>query len=274
MAEPTQEGSTLGWILSEADGSDGFLDAGLFRAETRALVRAGLLQRGRRFAGSTGGKIQHYVITAKGRRAVRRDRRDPMPRENKGPPPKQKWLAGAITRPGKLGGAGFLSKPVKTQKGILDRCERQYGYRSCLGSVMVLQRIPHTQAKWGKRLAQLKGYLVKKYGGPGSFSRGPVGLKKGKRRLPNPHKPGHFILLPELTGDEAVMVKTNPGFEAELGGVERELAGAKWESDTPVTKAELYARYEREATKARRKKKIEKVKRGISSVMRSALRGT
>lgn len=84
-------------------------------------------------------------------------------------PETKKWLSKAITRKGKLGGAGFLSKPVDTQKKILDRCVAQYGYRSCLGSVMVLERIPKTEAKYGSRLKTLRTWMVKTYGGPGSF---------------------------------------------------------------------------------------------------------
>jgi hypothetical protein len=201
---------------------------------------------------------------------------NPMPIENRGPAPGAKWLAGAITRPGKLGGPGFLSKPLKTQKQILDRCERQYGYRSCLGSVMILQRIPATAARFGPRLAQLKSYLVKKYGGPGSFLRPPRGLSRARRKLANPHEPGHFVLIPELTGEEAIMVKTNPK-EEELMFSEatpQQMRAGFEEMKRSGGRGEIRGRYAGVAKDLKRRKKIEDAKRGISAVMRRALRGT
>lgn len=118
------------------------------------------------------------------------------PRANRGPAKRPSaelqhyWLRDAIQRKGKLGGKGFLSKPRATQKQILAKCQREYGYRSCLGSVMVLERIPETRAKYGRTLTSLRKWLVKEYGGPGSF--GPRGGKllreRGRRRaLGNPN---------------------------------------------------------------------------------------
>jgi hypothetical protein len=69
-----------------------------------------------------------------------------------------------ITRPGKLGGPGFLSKSSKDQHRLLDKCVREYGYRSCLGSVMVLQRSRSINSKYGSKLNSLKNYLKRKYG--------------------------------------------------------------------------------------------------------------
>ena len=79
------------------------------------------------------------------------------------------WIGKAITRPGKLGGAGFLSKSKAAQEKILRGCVTEYGYRSCLGSVMILERIPDIQNRWGARLAGLRHFLVRNFGGPGSF---------------------------------------------------------------------------------------------------------
>jgi len=124
------------------------------------------------------------------------------PRLNKGTPPKAKWMAKAITRPGKLGGKGFLSKPRDTQKKILRKCVDHYGYRSCLGSVMILERVPSVRAGHGRTLAMLRKFLVKDYGGEGSF--GPQA---------NPDK---FTLVPEICGCEACQVKTNPEFRKAL----------------------------------------------------------
>lgn len=100
-------------------------------------------------------------------------KRNPMPIPNRGPLRRRtttkKWIGKAITRPGKLGGAGFLSKSKAAQEKILRGCVAEYGYRSCLGSVMILERIPDIQNRWGIRLAGLRHFLVRNFGGPGSF---------------------------------------------------------------------------------------------------------
>jgi hypothetical protein len=84
-------------------------------------------------------------------------------KSNRGKPPgAKKWIAKAITRPGKLGGKGFVSKPVAEQRQILDRCVRQYGYRSCLGSIMLLTNISKNP-EHKERLTGLRQWLVAKY---------------------------------------------------------------------------------------------------------------
>src|SRR3990172_4886132 len=60
-----------------------------------------------------------------------------------------------ITRKGKLGGEGFLSKSASTQHKILDKCVKDWGYRSCLGSVMVLSRNKDIKVKYGAKLNAL-----------------------------------------------------------------------------------------------------------------------
>lgn len=84
-----------------------------------------------------------------------------------------------ITREGKLGGRGFLSRPFSEQKAILDRCVPEWGYRSCLGSIMVLERNRAVQAAHGKVLKRLRDYLVETYGGAGATKRWPG---RGRRR--------------------------------------------------------------------------------------------
>lgn len=74
-----------------------------------------------------------------------------------------------ITREGKLGGAGYLSKSATTRQRLLNRCVKKYSYRSCLGSIQALQRTTQYSAAQQKKLAQDHKYLVTKYGGPGSF---------------------------------------------------------------------------------------------------------
>jgi len=177
---------------------------------------------------------------------------NPIP--NRGPLTRsKKW----ITRPGKLGGKGFLSRPLAAQHRILAHCVSEYGYRSCLGSVMVLERIHRTEAKFGPRLRHLREWLVGEFGGPGSFgprSNPKITLTKSEirelrseaaqarlaeamgfddvyewrewkaenkrereaARKTNPSEP--FVLLPELTGCEACMVKPNPEIREALSG--------------------------------------------------------
>lgn len=76
-----------------------------------------------------------------------------------------------IHRNGKLGGKGFLSKPVSTQHSLLTKCVREYGYRSCLGSVMVLSRNRSIQRSHSAKINSLKNWLKKKYGGSGTFGK-------------------------------------------------------------------------------------------------------
>ncbi len=87
-----------------------------------------------------------------------------------------------ITHEGKLGGPGYTSKSAKERHKILDKCVKgKWGYRSCLGSIMVLLRNTEISAKVRKVLEADKKYLMDKYGGPGSF--GPEKKKKA-----NPEK--------------------------------------------------------------------------------------
>lgn len=82
-----------------------------------------------------------------------------------------------IQRRGKLG-EGFLTTMTKSERHkALDRCVDEYGYRSCLGSILVLERAkkgPRDRGegvgvKYAKQLKESREYLKKKYGGPGSF---------------------------------------------------------------------------------------------------------
>ena len=75
-----------------------------------------------------------------------------------------------ITREGKLGGRGFISKSPSSQHKLLISCVKKYGYRSCLGSLMVLNRNKTIKQRHGAVLDDLKSYLKRKYGGRGSFS--------------------------------------------------------------------------------------------------------
>lgn len=78
---------------------------------------------------------------------------------------KKKW----ITREGKLGGPGYTKKTAAQRHKILDACVKEYGYRSCLGSITVLLVDSEISAGVRKKLTADKNYLERKYGGPGSF---------------------------------------------------------------------------------------------------------
>lgn len=75
---------------------------------------------------------------------------------------KQSW----IKRKGKLGGPGYLSKPSSQRHYLLDKCVRGHGhgYRSCLGSIMVLERSSVLKQRYGKKLASDRKYLKNKFG--------------------------------------------------------------------------------------------------------------
>lgn len=95
-------------------------------------------------------------------------------------PPKSKWIGTAIKHPGKLmqiaDRMGFEKKPfmrrsMAEQKTILDACVAEYGYRSCLGSTMLLHNLPaiRNDSQMRTRATALKDYLVRTYGGRGAF---------------------------------------------------------------------------------------------------------
>jgi hypothetical protein len=77
---------------------------------------------------------------------------------------KSKQVKPWITRSGKLGGPGFLSKPSTVQYKLLDNCVKKYGYKSCLGSVIVLMRNQKIYKHYKTELMELKNYLKYKYG--------------------------------------------------------------------------------------------------------------
>jgi len=87
-----------------------------------------------------------------------------------------------IERTGKLGGPGFLNKTRTEQYKILDKCVREYGYRSCLGSIMVLERSSTLRQKYGYDLKKLREYLKSNYGGTGSFKSLTGGKRSSTRR--------------------------------------------------------------------------------------------
>tara|TARA_Y100000034_G_C6903679_1_gene418730 strand:- start:3543 stop:4076 length:534 start_codon:yes stop_codon:yes gene_type:complete len=77
-----------------------------------------------------------------------------------------------ITRPGKLGGSGYMSRPwegVGGRKRILDHCVDEWGFRSCLGSITVFKtwwrNKPNMMRKYGDIIEHDANYLREAYGG-------------------------------------------------------------------------------------------------------------
>lgn len=75
-----------------------------------------------------------------------------------------------IKRKGKLGGKGFLTKPRVEQEELLSESVDKYGYRSTLGSIMVLERSTVLEEKYGRKLERLRNWLRETYGGEGSYA--------------------------------------------------------------------------------------------------------
>lgn len=75
-------------------------------------------------------------------------------------PMREKW----ITHEGKLGGHGYLHKSKAQRRKILDQCVKDWGYKSCLGSVLVLNRNKNIKALYGDIINEDKEYIMKKHG--------------------------------------------------------------------------------------------------------------
>jgi hypothetical protein len=65
---------------------------------------------------------------------------------------------------GKLGGPGFLHRSRNSQKRILSKCVKKHGYKSCLGSIMVLERSRKLNKLHGSKLRSLHNWIRKSYG--------------------------------------------------------------------------------------------------------------
>lgn len=80
-----------------------------------------------------------------------------------------------------LGGPGYTKKAEATRHRLLNECVKKFGYRSCLSklqAVLISTAIkPVTRKVWTAD----KKWLMKKYGGPGSF--GPHKGKKTGRKV-------------------------------------------------------------------------------------------
>jgi hypothetical protein len=95
------------------------------------------------------------------------------PRKSKRPTKKEiearRYMKPLITREGKLGGPGYTKRTVAARRKILDKCVKQWGYRSCLGSLLVLLKNSAMKKTARGVITRDKNWLEKKYGGVGSF---------------------------------------------------------------------------------------------------------
>jgi len=73
------------------------------------------------------------------------------------------------SRSGKLDGRGYLKKNSSERQKLLRSCVNKHGYRSCLGSITILQRNKNTNHKYKNQLESNSDYLTKTYGGVGSY---------------------------------------------------------------------------------------------------------
>lgn len=74
----------------------------------------------------------------------------------------EEWIDPA--REGKLGEGFLTNMTFAEQKTALRRCVKKWGYRSCLGSVMVLNRNQEIREKYGNKIKRAKDWLMKEYG--------------------------------------------------------------------------------------------------------------
>lgn len=123
-------------------------------------------------------------------------------------------------------GEGFLTDMDNAEREeALDKCVSKWGYRSCLGKVMALERAKRgprgvgagVGAKYANELRHARKYLVSTYGGPGSF--GPREQVTPLRRA-NPPPEQHLahaesMLHSALSGLEQAQEKLSA---ASLGG--------------------------------------------------------
>jgi len=87
-----------------------------------------------------------------------------------------------ISRKGKLGGPGYMSKSPKVRHELLNKCVTKYGYRSCLGSVLVLKHYHSANRKFAPVINSDAKWLKNKYGGKGSFGSRKKSPKKSQRK--------------------------------------------------------------------------------------------
>lgn len=78
-----------------------------------------------------------------------------------------------ITHEGKLGGPGYLKKSEATRHKLLRKAVDGWGYRSTLGSLNALAVLGKREFSKTelRKVEKDRDWLVKKFGGPGSFSR-------------------------------------------------------------------------------------------------------
>lgn len=90
-----------------------------------------------------------------------------------------------IEHEGKLGGPGYLEKSERTRHGLLNKCVKKWGYKSCLGSINALgvfgkREFSKTQKR---KIDKDRDYLVNKFGlGSGDRENNPA-IRRRKNSL-------------------------------------------------------------------------------------------
>jgi hypothetical protein len=86
-----------------------------------------------------------------------------------GPHSEKKGFRPWITTEGSLGSGFLTTMSSSDRKRAIDRAVKVHGYRIVLGKISALQRSSTLRTKYGKALDEAHEYLVRRYGGPGSF---------------------------------------------------------------------------------------------------------
>jgi hypothetical protein len=165
--EVTQGDDGWYWFIGREGSSRWSMGGGpnVFRRDAITQARK-MFKRYRREMGISDYHLTERIEPAPKGSPYRRNRGNKMAKKQRRnyTPPKKRWAKKAVKRPGKLGGKGFMSKPFAEQKKILRRCVREYGYRSCLGSIMFIHNI-NKDPKIRAKAKKLKDWLVREYGG-------------------------------------------------------------------------------------------------------------
>lgn len=167
------------WTLYELSGSKGKKPASNARAQARdMMVRLRCLPNEQAVYSALHNYKQMERMKQGGRTAnPPRISRTRGVKTMRGPYDARRGYSPWIKRKGKLGQGFLTTMTTAERKKALDRCVKNYGYRSCLGSIMVLERArtgPRGEGvgvgvKYASKLKSAREYLVKTYGGPGSF---------------------------------------------------------------------------------------------------------
>jgi hypothetical protein len=154
---------------------------GQFYRDERTSNKAQVAGKRKRTRSCSRGQIKRKAYSRKGTKVPSSCIRD-RGRPGKGP------KVVKITDKGSLGGKGFFKKSATARRRLLAKCVKDEGYRSCLGKLNALAVLGKREfpKSYLKKIEADRNWLVKKYGGKGSFkSFSNRSIKRRKRRLMN-----------------------------------------------------------------------------------------